>query len=255
MRLASFDRDFPLVDEIAQLKTRDRARSARERWISRKRLMAELRPRAEAGDPAARFDLYRSYLDTALAGPKDGTSATEALRWLRACLDQGYSRALADRIRLRQDGALGFEYDANRIAEDCQTLAFRRIGYFMYRLGECHLYGHGVVQDDALARRWLFLALDRRVRQAYAKLGECYAEGRLGLGPDLVMACAWLDFSCLPPTQPTMLQTPKFFDFAKARAVCRAVESTLDPSRVAKLDEKRSRMREADHYLGCYHYY
>ena len=60
-----------------------------------------------------------------------------------------------------------------------------------YRMGRCHDKGHGVKEDNKLARQWYEKAAAQGHAKSQYQLGKCYLKGK-GCKKDATLAKTWL---------------------------------------------------------------
>ncbi|WP_222707662.1 tetratricopeptide repeat protein [Oxalobacter paraformigenes] len=130
-----------------------------------------LKDRAEEGDPEARFELGRRYLQGVGLERND----IMALHWVRAAAEQGYARAQA---------GLGWMYAVGRGVERDETQSFiwyeraAKEGYPVAQrmLGKCYEKGIGVGKDRAMAKVWYEKAAAQGDEQSVRRLKDWETE-------------------------------------------------------------------------------
>lgn len=185
--------------------------------------IAQLRAKAEAGDPEAQFELAWAYEQ----GKGVAQSYEEAVKWYRKAADQGYADAQYNLggCYCRGEGVEQSYEEAvkwfRRAADqgDADAQCYLGVCYFrgdgvsrsyeeaikLYRkaaeqgnvvaqwnLGVSHEYGRGVPQDWEEAAVWYERAAERGYAMAQKQMTKCYREG-LGVPVDEEKAIYWED--------------------------------------------------------------
>lgn len=149
--------------------------------------IAQLRVKAEAGDPEAQADLAWAYDQ----GKGVAQSYEEAVRWLKRAADQGHARAqnnLGVTYQLGNGVAQNYEEAVKwyrKAADQGHTSA-------QWNLGTMYEYGVGVDQDWQEAAVWYEKAAEQGFAMAQKKMTRCYREG-LGVPVDEEKAKYWED--------------------------------------------------------------
>ncbi len=117
--------------------------------------IAELKIKAEGGDPDAQTNLAQAYRDG------DGVPANEevAARWFRKAADQGFARAennLGTMYRLGD----GVERDKEEAVRWYAKAARHGSPEGMFNLGTCYYNGDGIGSNEFTAYAWFLLADD-----------------------------------------------------------------------------------------------
>ncbi len=115
---------------------------------------ADLRVRAEKGDPEAQFRLGALY-DEGIGVKAD---EKEAIRWWRKAGDEGYADAEFNLGNLYADGA-GVATDYAEAAKWFRMAADRNMRAAQFQLALLYAHGDGVKKDPVEAAFWLTLAL------------------------------------------------------------------------------------------------
>ena len=119
----------------------------------RDRHVADLRERAEAGDPAAQRDLGSEYL----FGRSVPREPDEAVAWYRRAAEQGHLEAQLDIASLHAQGT-GVPRDEAEAARWYRSAAEQGDAYAQTELGILYAEGRGVDRDDVAAYMWLSVA-------------------------------------------------------------------------------------------------
>lgn len=184
--------------------------------------LADLRAKAESGDPRYQQMLGAKLFVGRLGVPKD---ALEAVTWYRKAADQNYAPAQYDlgfcyaygqgvakddaqaarwfrkaadqnhaaaqyRLGLCYASGQGVPKDVVQAVKWYQKAAAQNEAEAEYRLGLCHLMGEGVPRDEAQAVKWYHKAASQHHAEAQRELGLCYQNGQ-GVPVDEVEAVRW----------------------------------------------------------------
>jgi TPR repeat protein len=102
-----------------------------------RKVLAEIRARADKGDAKAQYELGRAFFSGTLGVAKD---EAEAVKWFRKAAEQNVADA-------------------------------------QFSLGVCYANGRGVTKDDAEAVKWFRKAAEQNLADAQYNLGVCYDSG------------------------------------------------------------------------------
>ena len=151
-----------------------------------RKLLADIRARAEKSDAQAQFELGVAFGFGTLGIAKD---AVVAVMWYRKAAEQGFAPAQYN---------LGVCYEQGKGAakdEAAAVIWYRKAAEQMlaaaqYNLGVCYYRGHGVAKDAVEAVRWVRKAAEQNLARAQNGLGLCYGKGQ-GVAKDAAEAVMW----------------------------------------------------------------
>jgi hypothetical protein len=150
-----------------------------------KQLLAELRKRAESGDPKAQWALGEMY-KTGTGMPLDPKKAVE---WWRKAAEQGYVDAQVDLA-----GAYLLGKGTGRNYKQAAAWYLKAAGQGHARaqdaMGAMHLNGVGVPKDEARAAAWFRQSADQGLAEGQYSMGLVYSAG-WGVPKDAGQAVAW----------------------------------------------------------------
>jgi hypothetical protein len=153
---------------------------------------------AEAGDPAAQYNLGVLY--------EDGKGVTKdfaaAAAWYRKSADQGYAEAQNNLANLYTFG-LGVPLDVAEAVTWLTKAAEQGNPGAQFNLGIMYTLGQGVARDYGQAHRWLRRAAEQGEAEAQHNLGVMSERGD-GVAPDPVEAYAWYFLAAGQGFQPSV---------------------------------------------------
>jgi TPR repeat protein len=187
-----------------------------------RKLLADIRAKAEKGDAESQNELGCAFLVGNLGVPKD---VVEAVKWYRKAAGQDYAKAQcnlgacyakgegvgkdeAEAVKWYREAAenhlaeaqnnLGVCYDKGQGVTKNELEAvkwYRKAAEQGYataqsNLGACYGHGQGVAKDEAEAVKWYREAAENHLAEAQYNLGVCYAKGE-GVGKDEAEAVKW----------------------------------------------------------------
>jgi TPR repeat protein len=147
--------------------------------------LAQLRLRAEKGDPLAQYTLGTRYAK-GQGVPQD---YVQAIAWYRKAAEQGLADAQNDLGALYAQG-LGVPRDYAQAVSWYRKAAEQGHAIAQYNLGVMYANGQGVAQDDAEAAAWYRKAAEQGDAVAQYSLGKLYAKGK-GVARDDAQAALW----------------------------------------------------------------
>ena len=151
-----------------------------------RKLLAEIRAKAEKGDAQSQYELGSAFAKGSLGEAKD---EAEAVKWFRNAAEQGDAKAQT---------ALGACYaNGQGVAQDYVEAVqwFRKAAEQNYvnaqnNLGVCYENGKGVAKDYVEAVKWFRKAAEQGHALAQFDLGCCYKNGE-GVAKDEAEAVKW----------------------------------------------------------------
>ena len=147
----------------------------------------ELRAKAEAGDPAAQFQLGQAY-DNGGPAPRD---LSQAASWYRKAAGQGYAAAQNSLGSMYQHGE-GVPLDNAEAVQWYQKAADQGFVEAYTNLGYMYDFGLGVQQDKQKAFELYQQGAKKGSLNGMLDLGLCYWNGE-GVAKDIIQAYWWLD--------------------------------------------------------------
>ena len=144
-----------------------------------------VRPRAEAGDAAAQYNLGYLYED-GLCVKQD---YAQAAVWYLKAAKQGYALA-GEKLGSLYKGGRGVNQDYEEAAKWFQMSAEGGYGLAQWELGGAYSSGRGVPKDDIASLKWLRRAANQGFIPAQIELGYIYARG-LSVKQDYLEAYFW----------------------------------------------------------------
>ncbi len=133
----------------------------------------ELRSKADAGDPVARFKLAGFYA----RGEGVAQDLVEAAKWLTLAAEQGYAPAQNNLAVCYSTGA-GVPKDQAKAIEWIRKSAERGYARAQCYLGLSYAKGEGVPRDQAQAIDWFRKSAAQGFPDAFNHLGYCHSQGR-----------------------------------------------------------------------------
>ncbi|MEQ8586615.1 MAG: peptidoglycan-binding protein [Thalassobaculaceae bacterium] len=119
--------------------------------------------RAEAGNPAAQFEVAAGMMRAAEPRPR------EAATWFREAAINGLDVAQFN-LGVMYETGLGVPEDQTRALLWYHSAAEQGFALAQYNLGRLYTFGQGIPQSDAEAKRWFQRAADRGVADAFYAL-------------------------------------------------------------------------------------
>ncbi len=159
--------------------------AARQSEADRK-LLAEIRAKAEKGDAEAQFDLGTAFIFGNLGVVKD---EMEAVKWIRKAAEQNHASAQNNLGYFCAQG-LGVKKDDVEAVKWYRKAAVQNHATAQYNLGLCYERGGGMEKDEEEAVKWYLKAAEQDHAKAQNNLGLCYANGQ-GVAKDEVKAVKW----------------------------------------------------------------
>ena len=149
--------------------------------------IAQLRARAEAGDPKAQADLAWAYDQ----GKGVAQSYEESAKWYRKAAEQGNANAQYN-LGVAYDQGEGVVQSYVEAVKWYQKAADQGDARAQYNLGVCYDWGNGVVQNDEEAVKWYQKAANQGHADAQWNLGVSYEYG-VGVDQDWHEAAMWYE--------------------------------------------------------------
>src|SRR6266568_3177856 len=151
-----------------------------------RKLLAEIRAKAEKGDAQSQFELGSAFFIGNLGVAKD---EAEAVRWVRKAADQNYAWGQSNLGWCYFNGR-GLAKDEVEAVKWFRKAADQNYAQAQSKLGVCYANGQGVANDELEAVKWIRKAADQNDPQAQSDLGVCYANGQ-GVAKDELEAVKW----------------------------------------------------------------
>jgi hypothetical protein len=151
-----------------------------------RKLLANIRTKAEKGEAQSQFELGNSFHNGNLGIAKDDA---EAVKWFRKAAEQNLAvgeYALGPCC----DGGEGVAQDAAEAVKWYRKAAEQNLAGAQYILGASYTFGNGVAKDEVEAVGWYRKAAEQNYAQAQYWLGCCYHNGQ-GVAKDEVDAVKW----------------------------------------------------------------
>ena len=134
--------------------------------------IAQLRAKAEAGDPKAQAALAWAYIQ----GKGVAQSYEEAAKWYRKAADQGDANAQYN-LGVSYDRGDGVVQSYEEAVKWYRKAADQGNVEAQNNLGVCYYWGNGVVQSNEEAAKWFQKAANQGHASAQNSLGVCYSRG------------------------------------------------------------------------------
>jgi TPR repeat protein len=152
-----------------------------------RKLLADIRAKAEQGDPQSQFELGAAFFVGRCGVAKD---EAEAVKWYRKAADQNIPAA---RYNLGVCYALGHGVarDDVEAVKWYRRAAEQNYPKAQYNLGLCYDHGEGVAKDEAEAVKWYRRAAEQNAAAAQNNLSRCYYIAN-GVPKDYVEAYKWV---------------------------------------------------------------
>ena len=147
--------------------------------------IAQLRAKAEAGDPEAQFELAWAYY----VGKNVAQSYEEAVKWYRKAVEQGHTIAQYN-LGVSYERGEGVAQSYEEAVKWYQKAAEQGYANAQYNLGVCYDRGKGVVQSYEEAVKWYQKAANQGDADAQWNLGIHYEYGD-GVDQDWEEAAMW----------------------------------------------------------------
>ncbi len=151
-----------------------------------RKLLNELRAKAENGDAPSQYRLGRAF---ALGNLGLATNYMEAVKWCRKAAEQDDAKAQFNLGFCYANGR-GVTKDEAESVKWYRKAADQKYSEAQYMLGLCYDTGRGVGKDEVEAVKWFRKAAEQNDSQAQVNLGVRYAEGQ-GVSKDAVEAVKW----------------------------------------------------------------
>src|SRR5437667_25640 len=151
-----------------------------------RKLLADIRAKAEKGDPESQCQLGTLSAFGQLEVEKD---LVEAVKWYRKAAEQNIASAQYNLGICYSDGQ-GVAKDDVEAVKWYRKAAEKDIAPAQSNLGTCYYDGQGVAKDYVEAMKWFRKAAEQNDAKAQYNLGVCYANG-LGVAKDYVEGYKW----------------------------------------------------------------
>jgi S1-C subfamily serine protease len=122
-----------------------------------RKLLADVRAKAEKGDAQSQFDLGKAFVLGRLGVAQD---YVEAVKWFRKAAEQNYAAAQHS-LGIRYGNGQGVEKDEVEAVKWYRKAANQNYAAAQHALGFCYLMGQGVAKDYVEAYKWALLAAAR----------------------------------------------------------------------------------------------
>ena len=188
-----------------------------------RKLLADIRTKAEKGDAQSQFELGNAFYIGSLGVAKDQVEAAkwyrraaeqdlpeaqhnlgvsyadgqgvakdeaEAVKWFRKAAEQNLPEAQFN-VGIYYHEGRGVTRDDKEAVKWYRKAAEQNCGPAQYSLGLCYAKGEGVAKDDAEAVKWYRKAAEQNFADAQYGLGLCYAKGQ-GVAKDYVEGYKWM---------------------------------------------------------------
>jgi len=159
---------------------------AAEQSDADRKLLADIRARAQRGDAQSQFEMGAAFHFGNLGVAKDDV---EASKWYRKAAEQNNAPAQCNLGACYHDGQ-GVATDDVEAAKWYRKAAEQNCAQAQFNLGVCYENGQGVAKDDVEAAKWYRKAAEQSDAPAQNNLGVCYENGR-GVVKDDVEAVKW----------------------------------------------------------------
>jgi TPR repeat protein len=169
---------FLLVGAVFQLP-------AQQNEADRK-LLADLRAKAEAGDAQSEYELGTAFANGSLGVARD---EAEAVKWLRKAARQNYMGA-QNNLGVCYGMGRGVPKEEVEAVKWYRKAAEQNCAGAQHNLGVCYYNGRGVAKDEAEAVKWYRKAAEQNHALAQNNLGLCYQNGQ-GVAKDEAEAVKW----------------------------------------------------------------
>ena len=150
-----------------------------------RKLLADVRAKADKGDAVAQYNLGVCYRD----GQGVDKDYVEAVKWYRKAAEQNVAEAQYS-LGLCYANGRGVEKDDVEAARWTRKAAEQNLAQAQCNLGRCYLRGIGVEKNDVEAARWIRKAAEQNVAEAQYTLGICCFYGT-GVAENFVEAVKW----------------------------------------------------------------
>jgi TPR repeat protein len=151
------------------------------------RLVADIRVKAEKGDPQSQYQLGHAFSAGRLGLAKD---EAEAVRWFRKAAEENHALAQFNLAVCYENGQ-GVAKDEVEAVKWYRKAAEQDYPFAQFILGSRYENGHGVAKDCVEAVNWYRKAAVQNCAEAQCCLGVCYESGQ-GVVKDYVEAVKWL---------------------------------------------------------------
>lgn len=147
--------------------------------------IADIQPKAEAGDPAAQNTLG----EILAQGTQTKMDYKQAAEWYRKAAEQGHARAQYN-LAVLYDIGQGVPHDETEAAQWCRKAAEQGDADAQYQLGGMYGAGRGVPFDPAQAIAWYQRAAAQGEPLSRFQLGQRFERGK-NITADPVEALKW----------------------------------------------------------------
>ncbi|MBI3415093.1 MAG: SEL1-like repeat protein [Verrucomicrobia bacterium] len=151
-----------------------------------RKLLADIRARAEKGDAQFQFEMGAAFHDGNLGVAKDNA---EAVKWYRKSAEQNYAAAQHNLAVCYEKGQ-GVAKDEVEAVKWYRKAAEQNLAEAQKILGALYAFGRGVAKDEVEAVKWFRKAAEQNIATAQFNLGACYSNGQ-GVAKDEVEAVKW----------------------------------------------------------------
>ncbi|MBI4327634.1 MAG: SEL1-like repeat protein [Chloroflexi bacterium] len=151
-----------------------------------RKLLAEVRARAEQGDAQSQLELGEAFYFGNLGVAED---EVEAVKWYRKAAEQNLADAQCN-LGICYANGQGVAKDEVEAVKWYRKAAEQNLADAQCNLGNCYADGRGVAKDEVQAVKWYRKAAEQNHAQAQHNLGVCYVYGQ-GVAKDEVEAVKW----------------------------------------------------------------
>jgi TPR repeat protein len=151
-----------------------------------RKLMAEIRARAEKGDAQSQSALGEAFHFGTLGVTKN---YAEAVKWYRKAAEQNLAEAQFNLGSCYAYGQ-GVTKDEVEALKWFRKAAEQNLAEAQFNLGICYAYGQGVTKDEVEALKWFRKAAEQNLAEAQVNLGFRYANGK-GVTKNYAEAVKW----------------------------------------------------------------
>src|SRR2546427_676531 len=149
-----------------------------------RKLLADIRAKAEKGDAQSQFELGTSFSVGNLGVSKD---EVEAVKWYRKAAEQNYAEAQCD-LGVCYERGEGVEQDYAEAVKWFRKAAEPNDDDAQYNLGVCYAKGQGIAKDYVEGYKWLLLAAaqgDENKKKAVTLLETRMSQEQIAEGQEL----------------------------------------------------------------------
>ena len=161
-------------------------RSPAQQSEADRKLLADIRAKAERGDAQSQYELGQAFVFGDLGVAMD---EVEAVKWFRKAAEQNYAEA-QDNLGSCYTFGDGVATDYVEAAKWYRKSAEQNLAKAQFNLGLCYENGRGVATDYVEAVNWYRKSAEQNFAASQSNLGGCYDKGQ-GVKKDEVEAVKW----------------------------------------------------------------